>query len=363
MQRIIRPYIKFSDVKEGLRDIFASGILTRGKFAEGFRKSIKGYTGAKYSFLTTSATTALWLSLKAAGVESGDEVVVSDFSFPATANVVEDLGAKPVFADVDLNTFNMLPGTLESKITRKTKAAIFVDALGNPSGLLEIKEICRKRKIILIEDAACAFGSRIGSRKCGNISDITCFSFHPRKLLTTGEGGAITTNIKKFADFFAIKLEHGAVAGAEGWDFIDYGYNFRLSEIQALLGLKQVKKIGKIIKSRQKVRNQYIKCLEPLGFQAQRIDKNIFHNIQSLVFKVPRGIKTTALIRYLYHNNIESAIGTYCLSNTSYYRKKYKQIQPNARYLQEHTITLPCFEGVKTRNICQKIIGCIKLHE
>lgn len=361
MQRIIKPYIKFDDVKQGLREIFASGILTRGRFVEEFRKSIRGYTGAKFSFLTTSATTALWLSLKTAGVKAGDEVIVSDFSFPATANVVEDLGANPVFADVDLDTFNMLPQELENKITRKTKAVIFVDAFGNPDGLLKIKEICRRHRIVLIEDAACAFGSGIEGRKCGNISDITCFSFHPRKLLTTGEGGAITTNIKKYADFFAIKLEHGAVFRKGDWDFIDFGYNFRLSEIQALLGSKQIKKIDKVIKSRRKIQKEYIKYLKPLGFEAQKIHKNVVHNIQSLVFKVPKGIKTDALIRYLYRNNIEASIGTYCLSNTPYYRKRYGQVQANAKYLQGHTITLPCFEGVKTGYVCGKIKTYIKL--
>src|SRR5574341_1589615 len=126
MQRIIKPYISFTDIEADLRDILDSGILTKGKYVERFRESIKGYTGARHAFLATSATTALWVSLKAVGIKAGDEVIVSDFSFPASANVVEDLGARPVFADVDLQTFNMLPAELEKKITPRTKAVMFV---------------------------------------------------------------------------------------------------------------------------------------------------------------------------------------------------------------------------------------------
>jgi len=354
IQRIIKPYISFSDVEKDLKEVFKTGIFTRGKYAQSFRDAIRKYTGAKYSFLTTSATTALWLSLKTIGIKPGDEVAVSDFSFPATANVVEDLGAKPVFVDVDVDTFNMLPEELQKKITPKTKAVIFVDALGNPSGILKIKEICKKHNIILIEDAACAFGSRVGDLKCGNISDITCFSFHPRKLVTTGEGGAITTNIKKYADFFEIKLNYGAVFRKKRWDFINYGYNFRLSEINSLMGLKQVQKMEEIIKHRKKARKAYVDYLEPLGFTIQKANKNVMHNLQSIVFKLPENINKDKLIGYLKRNNIESTIGTYCLSKTSYY-KKYNQVQPHAKLLEETTITLPCFQGVDIVYICRKI--------
>ena len=133
MIRLIKPYITFDEVKDEFQKIFASGWFTKGKYVDQFRKAIRDYTGAKYSFLTTSATTALSVCLKVLDIKSGDEVIVSDFSFPATANVVEDLGAIPIFSDVDLNTFNMQPNELEKKITNKTKAVIFVDAFGNPS--------------------------------------------------------------------------------------------------------------------------------------------------------------------------------------------------------------------------------------
>ena len=138
MIKLIKPYICFAEVEEDFKEIFASGIFTKGKHVAALRQEIAQYTGAKHAFLTTSATTALSIALKILNIKPGDEVIVSDFSFPATANVVEDIGAIPVFADVSLDTFNLLPEELEKKITPKTKSVIFVDAFGNPSGLHSI---------------------------------------------------------------------------------------------------------------------------------------------------------------------------------------------------------------------------------
>ncbi len=175
----------------------------------------------------------MWSCLKILNLKKGDEVLVSDFSYPATVNVIEDIGAKPIFVDVSLEDFNMNPKELEKKISPKSKAVIFVDALGNPSGISEIRKICNKRKLILIEDAACAIGSSENGEKCGSISDLTCFSFHPRKVICAGEGGAITTNNKEFADKLKIKLSHGAKTDKNGnLKFVDFGYNFRISDFR-----------------------------------------------------------------------------------------------------------------------------------
>ncbi len=360
MIKLIKPYISFEEVQDEFKDVFDSGWFTKGKFVEEFKEEIKNYTGAKHCYLATSATTALTMALKALDIKADDEVIVSDFSFPATANVVEDLGAIPIFADVDMDTFNMLPQQLESKITSKTKAVIFVDALGNPSGIHEIKKICEKHNLPLIEDGACAIGSSEFGVRCGNIADITCFSFHPRKLLTTGEGGAITFNDPKFVDFFEIKLNHGAKVTDGKFDFIDYGYNYRLPELQAIMGIKQVKKLDEIVNSRNTIRNQYIQTLEPLGFKVQQIYSDVVYNVQSLVFKVPKNINRDELVKYLKQQNIESTIGTYCLSGGTYYAKKYNDIQPNAKYLEENTITLPCYDDVDVVLIGQTISEYLK---
>lgn len=355
--RLMKPYITFSEVESEFREVFESGIFTRGQHVEAFRRQIAEYTGAKHAFLMTSATTALWTCLRLLNIGTGDEVIVSDFSFPATANVVEDIGATPVFADVDINTFNMLPAELENKITPRTKAVIFVDALGNPTGASAIKAICEKHGIPLIEDAACAIGSAENGRRCGAIADLTCFSFHPRKLLSTGEGGAITTNRDDWAQWLEVKLFHGAKGMKDmALDFVDFGYNFRLPELQAIMGRKQLAKIEQIVAERNSIRAAYIVQLKPLGFVPQQVGDNVRYNVQSLVFKVPEGCSRDKLILELRKVGVESTIGTYALSSGTYYIGKYATPQKNASHLEQTTITLPCFANVDV----DKVVGSIK---
>ncbi len=358
MIRLIRPYVTFEEVEADLRGMFESGIFTRGENVDAFRSEIAAYTGAPHVFLATSATTALWLCLKRLDIGPGDEVIVSDFSFPATANVVEDLGAVPVFADVSLTTFNMTPDALELAFSARTKAVIAVDAFGNPTGMGRIAEICRARGIPLIEDAACAMGSAELGKRCGVIADMTCFSFHPRKLLTTGEGGAIAINNPEWVDWFNTKLGHGAFGTLGcGLDFVDYGYNFRLSEPQAIMGRVQLRKLDAIVAERNVVRHACIERLAATGFMPQQIGDDVAFNVQSLVFRIPGGIDRDGLIVGLREDGIETTIGTYCLSGTTYYRKRYKNVQPNAERLQCETITLPCYFGVDVDRVCDAIIA------
>ena len=351
MIKLVKPYISFEEVEGDFRSIFESGWFTKGQFVEGFRQEIKKYTGAKHSFLTTSATTALSVCLRVLGIKEGHEVLVSDFSFPATANVVEDVGAKPVFVDVSLETFNMLPYELEKQITSKTKAVIFVDAFGNLSGIHEIKNICKSRNIPLIEDAACALGSSEFGMKSGNIADLTCFSFHPRKVITTGEGGAIATNSEEFSKKLEIKLNHGSVSKNVGFDFIDYGYNFRMSELQAAMGITQLKKIDDIVVERNETREDFIAFLTDFGFVPQKINPGAISNVQSLVFTMPSKINRDDFIARLKSNHLEVTLGTYSLSSSSYYREKYNNVQKNALFLQENTLTFPCYRGVDVEKV------------
>lgn len=355
MIKLVKPYISFEEVELEFREVFKTGAFTRGPFVDEFSKSIKQFVGSEYCVLTSSATTALSVCLRILGVGPGDEVLCSDFSFPATANVIEDIGAKPIFVDVSIETFNMNVEDFKSKLNSKTKAVIFVDALGNPSGISEIKDLCTKNGVPLIEDAACAIGSAEGGIKVGNIADLTCFSFHPRKLLTTGEGGAITTNSAKYFESLQVKLLHGAKPQNEMMDFVDFGYNYRLPDLQCIMGLKQIRKIPEIIKERNEIRNLYIQLLHPLGFNAQKVNENVTYNVQSLVFRLPSGFSRKSLSKNLKENGIESTLGTYSMSSTTYYSEKYKSIQKTSSFLQENTITLPCYSEVDVNFICNKI--------
>ncbi len=357
MIKLIKPYISFDEVKAEFEEVFNSGIFTRGDYSSLLPKKICEYTGAKYAFNATSATTALAACLEVLNIGKGDEVIVSDFSFPASSNVIESCGATPIFADVDLETFNMLPKELESKITKKTKAVIFVCALGNPSGIEEIASICKAHNLVLINDAACAIGSSIDGIKVGGYTDFECFSFHPRKLLTSGEGGAITTNHQKYADILNVKLMHGATITNGKMDFITYGYNYRLPELQCIMVIKQIEKLDSIVKSRQEIFSEYKKELEKAGYVGQKSAKNALHNMQSVVFKVPDGVNRDGLIAHLKNVGIESTIGTYCLSACTYNKNKYNSVNKNAWYLEQNTITLPCFEGVDVSAVIKGVLS------
>lgn len=353
---MIRPSLSFNEVEKEFREVFEGGIFTRGPHVEAFCAELSAYVQSRHCFLTTSATTALWLCLKLLGVGPGDEVAVSDFSFPATANVVEDLGARPVFVDVMPDTYNMSPVDLASKLTARTKAVIFVDALGNPTGIGEISLLCKQRGIPLIEDAACAIGSSESGRRCGSIADLTCFSFHPRKLLSTGEGGAITTQHDAWADWLRVKLAHGS-SGSRGigLDFVDFGYNFRLPELQAVMGRKQLSQLDSTINARLEVRAAFTESIAPLGFVPQKVGEGVRYNTQSLVFRVPESVDRNQLVRDLSASGIESTLGTYCLSGTSYYSRKYNDVQPIAASLEVSTITLPCYEGIPVQRVIDGI--------
>lgn len=353
---LIKPYIDFADVENDFRAIFDSGMFTKGENVAAFREEFASYVGAKHCHFTTSATTALWTCLKLLDIGVGDDVIVSDFSFPASSNVIEDLGARPVFADVRPDTYNMCPDALQAAITDKTRAVMFVDALGNPDGLTQIQKICRNRNLPLIEDAACAIGSAEHGTRCGAIADLTCFSFHPRKLLCTGEGGAIITNNDAWNDWLQVKLNHGA-SGMKGvaLDFPDYGYNFRLTEIQAAMGRRLLPMIDDIIAERQAQRDVYIEKLAPLGFTPQQSGDHVNHNMQSVVFTVPDNVDRDGLIATLKEQGAETSIGTYALSSMTYNLKRYNTPQPTAKMLFDRTITLPCYHGVDMGKVVEAI--------
>ena len=356
MIRLVKPYISFDEVEAEFREIFESGWYSRGKHVAAFADGIRNYTGARHVFLTTSATTALWTCLRLLEIGPGDEVIVSDFSFPATANVVEDVGATPGIRGCQHGNVQPAARRAGTEDHAPNTCCHFRRCLGKPVRHPHDLEICRKHGLPLVEDAACAIGSSENGVRCGNIADLTCFSFHPRKLLTTGEGGAITTHQDVWAKRLEIKLAHGAVVENGKIDFVDYGYNFRLSELQAVMGIKQLAKLDAIVRDRNLIRDAYDQALEPLGFRGHRTTQGVVHNVQSLVFRVPWGADRDALIANLLKDRgVETTLGTYCLSGTSYYRGKYRDVQPNAMRLQETTITLPCFEGVNIQFVIDAI--------
>lgn len=352
---LIRPPVLYSDVEADFKKILESGMLTRGEYVERFRLEIATKTTAKHAHLTTSATTALSASLRLLGIKPGDEVALSDFSFPATSNAVEEVGATPVFVDVSHDTFNMRLDALQSAVTPRTRAVIFVSSFGNPSGISTIRDFCRQKKIPLIDDAACAIGSSENGTPSGKIADLSCFSFHPRKVITTGEGGAITTENAEWSERLKRMLNHGAEVENGKWKFVDWGTNLRLTEIQAALGLSQLTRLEKIVSVRNAIRNKYIQALSPLGLIPQTIASGSKSNAQSVVFRAQDGKTRDAIIAHLAKAGIESTLGTYCLSGTPFNRGKYGRVQPIAEKLEKETITLPCFDGMPIDDVLSEM--------
>lgn len=360
---LIKPEINYRRVEPIFRKIIQSGILTKGEYLATFEQKLSQLLKIKYVFATSSCTTALHLSLVASGVKAGDEVIVSDFSFPATGNVVVQLGAKPVFIDIEKDSFNLDPGKIEKAISSKTKAMIVVHAFGIPASMSQILKIARKHHLFLIEDAACAIGSKHRQRYCGTWGDVGCFSFHPRKTVTTGEGGAIVTNNLKLAKKIEILRNHGGIKNASGdMEFVENGFNYRLSELQAALGIEQVLKTRSVIALRQKIAQKYLRKLSGIaGIQFVSPIEDDVTNFQSFVILLDKKIDREGLRKYLSQNKIETTIGTYAMhAQKSFAKYGYKPDDLRYSYFAyKHALTLPLY-GQMTEQEVDYIVKVIK---
>src|SRR3990170_7643571 len=250
MPKII-PYghqsIDKSDI-QAVVQVLKSDRITQGPIIDKFENALAKFVGAKYAVCVSSGTAALHAACIASGIESGDEVIVPTLSFLATANCVLYCGAKPVLVDVYDDTLTINVEETKKKITEKTKAIIAVDFAGHPAGWDKLKELAKKYNLILIDDAAHAVGSQYQGKMIGSIVDLTCFSFHPVNTITTGEGGAITTNNKVYFERLKRLRHHGIYKNSilskkyGGWFYQinELGYNYRMTDIQAALGISQL---------------------------------------------------------------------------------------------------------------------------
>lgn len=336
--------------------VLRSGWVTQGPKVLEFEDSIKKFTGAKYAIATTSCTTALSLSLYVLGIGPGDEVIVPSFSFIATANVVTHVGAKPVFVDIDPKTYNINPEKIEQAITDKTKAIIPVDQVGLPADLQKIHKIAQKYNLYVVEDAACALGSIYKGRNIGFFGDLACFSFHPRKIITTGEGGMILTNNKDWADKLRILRHHGmSISDVQRHKsskiiFEKYsviGYNFRMSDIQAAVGVEQMKKLPLILKKRAFFAKRYNKnFLKSKNIVSPYVPEDSQHNWQSYIIRLRPNKKITRneLIQKLHDVGIAGRTGIMAAHLEKPYKKMYPKLSlSETESAARGTITLPLF--------------------
>ena len=236
---IASPVIEEEEINAVI-DVMKSGMIAQGPKVIEFEEEFAKYVGAKYGIATNSGTSALHVAILAAGIGEGDEVITTPFTFAATGNSILYTGARPVFVDIDPETFTIDPSKIEEAITDKTKAIMPVQLYGQSADMDAIMKIAKEHDLIVIEDAAQAHGAEYNGVKVGNLGDMACFSFYPTKNMTTSEGGMITTNNEKFAENAKVYRAHGS---ATKYHHDVLGYNFRMTDIAAAIGLEQLKKI------------------------------------------------------------------------------------------------------------------------
>lgn len=328
-------------------DVLDSGYLTQGPKAAEFERLVGSRVGAKHGFATSSATTGLHLALHAAGVRAGDEVVIPDFSFPATANAVIQQGAVPVFVDIDLATFNLDASLLEAAITPRTRAIMPVHAFGLVADMDAINEVANRHGLPVIEDAACALGATYGGREAGSLGTAGVFSFHPRKIITTGEGGLITTSDEAIAESITILRSHGAVRGSHYMSFVDAGYNYRLSDVHAAIGVAQMARLDHILERRRELASVYATLLDDVdGATAPHVPEGTVHSYQSYVVLLDDDIDRDAVIDAMRARDVETTLGTYSMHLQPYFRDRFcisDEALPQATRAQRSALTIPLY--------------------
>lgn len=352
--KLTKPFISSKELRAASR-VLRSGNLTQGATSAKFESNICKYVESKYAFVTSSATTGLHLSLDILQIGSGDEVIIPDFSFPATANSVIKVGAIPICVDIDLKTFCIDPKEIEKSISEKTKAIMPVHAFGLCANMNDIIKIAKKHNLRVVEDAACAIGSTINGAHAGTFGDLGVFSFHPRKLITTGEGGAIVTNNQDLSEQISVSRSHGGIRGELFFEFINSGYNFRLSDINAAIGIEQLLKIHKIIAARKNYAEMYNSIFEGNKyFVTPFVPWGFIHTYQSYVVLLSKEIDRDSVIRELKKKNIETTLGTYSISSQPYFQKlfpNHTKETPNSDFAFKQTLTLPLYPGMRSRGV------------
>lgn len=370
---IAKPWLGEAEAEAAKRPILA-GWVTQGPEVVAFEKEFADYVGAPYACAVSNCTNALHISLLAVGVRPGDEVITLSHSYVATANSIRYCGATPVFVDIELETFNINPGLIEAAISERTRAILVVHQMGMPCDLQAILEIAGRHKLPVIEDAACAIGSEIlwnGQwEKIGKPhADIACFSFHPRKVITTGEGGMITTKSPEWDKQFRLWRQHGMTLSdtvrhaAKQVAFESYsslGYNYRMTDIQAAVGREQLKRLPEIVERRRRWVEMYRELLAAIPELKLPAEPSWARsNWQSFCVRLPGKNDQLQVMQAMLDEGISTRRGILCAHREPAYSReawscgiegegcdcesgKCKRLTESER-AQDHTILLPLF--------------------
>jgi perosamine synthetase len=321
--RLAVPDIDETDI-EGVAEVLRSGFLVQGEHVRKFEERVAAYVGSTHGVAVSNCTAALHLSLLALGVGPGDRVAVTSYSWPATANVIVLCGAEPVFVDIDPRSYNMAPGELASTLARtsQVKAVLPVHAFGNVADMPAILEAAAMYGVPVVEDAACALGASLLGRRAGMWGRLACFSFHPRKAITTGEGGMITTDDGDLARRLRALRNHGLDPDAAGQDFVLPGYNLRLTEFQGALGVSQMEKLEASIARRRGLAARYDGLFQGTSISSPSTVEARAHVYQSYVVLLPSEVATrrSEIIAAMREHGIETTIGTYHMPLTTFFK-------------------------------------------
>jgi dTDP-4-amino-4,6-dideoxygalactose transaminase len=348
-----------ADDEQAVLETLRSGWITTGPRTKAFEHTLAEYVGAARAVAVNSCTAALHLALEAAGVGAGDEVITSPITFASTANVVVHRGARPVFADVQPDTLNIDVDRLEAAITPRTKAVIPVDFAGHPADLDAIMALARNRNLVVIEDAAHSIGAEYGGRRVGGIADMTAFSFYATKNITSGEGGALTTNNIEWAERIAIMALHGISRdawkryGSEGykhWDIIYPGYKYNMFDLQGALVLSQLAKIDRFWKRRvtlKAILDAGLSDIAEIDRPGERPGiKHAYHLYPIIVRTEALSADRDTIMNAIQAENVGIGVHFRAVHLHPYYQETFgfrRGDFPNAEYYSDRTISLPLY--------------------
>jgi len=364
-----KQFIDEKDIK-AVESVLKGDWLTTGPKVDEFENAIAKYIGCLHATVVNSGTSALDIAVQTLKIKKGLEIITTPFSFAATSNSIVYNNLVPIFADIKKNTRNIDPEDIKRKITNKTAAIIYVDYAGHPCDINKIKEIAYENDLYLIEDASHAIGSEFNNKKIGNYADMTIFSFHPVKNMTTGEGGAVVTDNNEFNKSLKIFRNHGIDTDLHErqskkgymYDIKELGRNYRITDFQCALGISQLKKLDSFITKRNELANLYKKLLENVDFVETPSNwsnvKNSWH-IYTILLK--EGIDRDDFFRYMKNNNIGVNVHYIPIYRFSYYKNNYNidpLDYPITESVFKNIITLPLYPHLKTEYveyICDKI--------
>lgn len=369
--QMARPHIGKREEKYVL-EVLRSGILSIGPKIQEFEKKFAKFVGAKYACAVSSGTAGLHLALIAAGIKEGDEIITSPFSFIASANVILYVGAKPVFVDVDPLTGNIDPKKIEKAITKKTKAILPVHIFGQPSDMGQIIKIAKKHKLVVIEDACESLGAMWKGKSAGTFGQSGVFAFYANKQMTTGEGGMIVTNDRTVDELCRSLRNQGRTPDMQWLDHKYLGYNYRMDEMSAAVGLAQIEKIDFLIKKRQEIARWYAQELETIDslIEIPRTLPGATHTWFVYVVQIKnRHIKRDEVIRDLAKRGVSSKPYLPSIHLFSFYTDRFghkKGDFPISERISDSVLALPFYIGLTrddVKTIVKRLGSTLKKHE